>query len=205
VCVLLALLRMCHSAAMGRKPNGQFAKGSHWRPHRPFRDRAWLLKNYILLQRSTGDIAAEFGVTDGAILHWLQRHDIPRRTTAQARAIKRWASFGPDNPMWNRKGELNPNWRGGVTPERQAFYTSKEWRNACSAVWARDAAACRRCGTSKARAADMPFHVHHIVSFADKSLRADPENLVLLCEACHHFVHSRENVDREHLPEIGDP
>jgi predicted HNH restriction endonuclease len=50
----------------------------------------------------------------------------------------------------------------------------------------------------------MPFHIHHLRSFAFAELRAIPANLVLVCEACHHFVHSRENVDRELLPEGPD-
>jgi 5-methylcytosine-specific restriction endonuclease McrA len=31
-------------------------------------------------------------------------------------------------------------------------------------------------------------------------LRAEPDNLVLLCEACHRWVHSRANIGRVFLP-----
>ena len=89
-----------------RKANGQFEKGHHWREARPFREKDWLVENYIALRRD-------------------------------------------DSP-------------------------------------------------------DMPFHIHHVVSFADKELRAEPSNLVLLCEACHQFVHSRENLTREYLPQEPD-
>lgn len=184
-----------------RKPNGQFSPGYHWRKPQAFRDREWLVRNYVDLERSTGDIAAEFGTTDGAILFWLRRHDIPRRSISGARAVKRWGMGGADNPMWNKRGELNPRWIGGVTPARQAFYTSDGWKRACSAVWKRDGARCRRCSLHRDDRPDMPFHIHHIVSFADASLRAEPANLALLCEACHHFVHSRANADREFLPQ----
>jgi len=187
-----------------RKANGQFGKGDHWREPRPFRDHDWLRENYVARQRSTGDIAAEFGTTDAAILFWLRKHGIPRRTVAEARSIKRWGASGADNPMWNKRGELNPRWLGGVTPERQAFYTSKAWKTACAAVWKRDKARCRRCDLQQKESPDMPFHIHHVVSFADKQLRADVSNLVLLCEACHQFVHSRGNVNREHLPQGSD-
>jgi 5-methylcytosine-specific restriction endonuclease McrA len=101
--------------------------------------------------------------------------------------------------MWNKRGELNPRWLGGVTPERQSFYTSKEWKAACSFVWKRDHATCRRCGIHRDESKDIPFHIHHIVSFADKNLRADPSNLVLLCETCHQFVHSKRNTKNEFL------
>lgn len=46
-------------------------------------------------------------------------------------------------------------------------------------------------------------HIHHIVSFAVKGLRAEVTNLALLCVACHRYVHSKRNVDREYLPPKG--
>ena len=188
-----------------RRPNGQFEKGDHWREPRPFREKVWLVENYIVRQRSTGDIAAEFVTTDAAVLFWLRKHGIRRRTVSEARSIKHWGASGADNPMWNKRGEINPRWLGGVTPDRQAFYTSKEWRAACSRVWKRDKARCRRCSMHRDDSPDMPFHIHHVVSFADKDLRAEPSNLVLLCEACHQFVHSRGNLTREYLPQEPDP
>jgi hypothetical protein len=187
-----------------RKPNGQFSKGDHWRKPQAFRDKSWLLENYEVKQRSAGEIAAEFGTTDAAILFWLRRHEIKRRSVSAARKIKHWGAVGSDNPMWNKRGELNPHWLGGITPERQIFYTSRAWKDACSSVWKRDGATCCRCRLHRAECPDMPFHIHHIVGFADESLRADIDNLVLLCEACHQFVHSRGNVDREFLPKEPD-
>jgi len=190
---------------MDRKPNGQFKKGTHWRPVQPFRDKDWLTREYVEQGRSSGDIAKQFGVTDNAIHFWLHKHGIRRRTTSEARKLKRWGASGSDNPMWNKRGELNPRWLGGVTPERQAFYNSDEWKQACAFVWKRDRACCCRCGLSRQDRLDMPFHIHHIVSFAVRLLRADPSNLVLLCEVCHHFVHSRRNVNGEYLSKKRDP
>lgn len=187
---------------MDRNEKGQFLPGTHWREDKAFRHREWLDEEYRILGRSSGDIAKQFGVTDNAILFWLHKHSIPRRSVAEARAIKHWGASGEDNPMWNRRGELNPRWLGGVTPERQAFYTSRAWKKACAEVWKRDDATCQRCGLRKTEQSDMPFHIHHIVSFAASDLRARPSNLVLLCEVCHHFVHSNENVDEEFLSEI---
>lgn len=119
------------------KNSGQFKKGQHWREHVVFREKDWLIENYVLKKRSTGEIAQEFGVTDAAILFWLRKHSIQRRTVSEARDIKHWVAVGPDNPMWNKRGELHPSWRGGVTADRQAFYASQEWKSACSAVWKR--------------------------------------------------------------------
>lgn len=180
----------------------EFKKGQHWRDKKPFWDKEWCIENYCNQKRSCGDIAHEFGVTEAAVLYWIKKHGIDRRTISEARKIKKWGASGSDNPMWNRRGELNPNWMGGITPDRQAFYTSQEWKMACSAVWKRDNATCQRCEARKDDSPDMPFHIHHIVSFLDKDLRADPINLVLLCEACHHFVHSKRNINNEFIQDV---
>lgn len=104
--------------------------------------------------------------------------------------------------MRGRTGEANPNWKGGATPERQEFYRSAEWKQACRAVWARANACCERCGAdyrAVRRQHGSKFHVHHIVSFAVRALRAEPSNLALLCQGCHRWVHSRANTARAFL------
>lgn len=180
-------------------PETQFKKGEHWRKEKPFWDKYWLISNYIDKKRSALEIAGEFGVTENAILFWLKKHSIKTRTMKEIRETKKWGLSGSDNPMWNKKGELNPNWRGGITPERNAFYSSQEWKKACSSVWKRDKATCKRCGTTKKEFPDIPFHIHHIKSFKYKELRAEVNNLILLCEICHHWVHSRRNENNEFL------
>lgn len=182
-----------------RDKKGQFTKGTHWRTATPIREREWLYEQYVTLKRASGDIAKDFGYTDSAVLFWLKKHGIPRRTTREIRQIKHWGTSGSDNPMWNKKGELNPRWKGGITPERQSFYLSSEWKSACSGVWKRDNATCQRCGVHKADSPDIPFHIHHIESFAIVEKRADTKNLILLCEICHHWVHSKKNTKKEFL------
>lgn len=63
-----------------------------------------------------------------------------------------------------------------------------EWKKARKFVWKRDGGICKDCGTSKPR---MQMHIHHIVSFQNKELRADPNNLILLCNDCHIKRHSK--------------
>ena len=104
--------------------------------------------------------------------------------------------------MKGRKGSLATNWKGGITPERQAFYLTEEWKEAVKIVWARADAKCERCGKHHNIAERRgTFDIHHIVSFAVRELRATPTNLALLCADCHSFVHSRKNVKREFLKE----
>ena len=180
-----------------RSPATEFKPGEHWRERKPYWDRDWLHNAYVVQERSTGDLAAEFGVTDGAILFWLRKHGIPRRDVAAARSIKHWGQAGESNPMYGKRGPANPRWDGGATPERQGFYASAEWRAVVKIVWKREAGRCRRCN---AKATDHgAFHIHHIVPFRVKELRAEPTNLLLLCAACHRWVHSKANVNSEFI------
>lgn len=102
-----------------------------------------------------------------------------------------------------RRGANHPRFKGGLTPERQAFYSSDEWKSACRVVWQRADAKCERCGLDH-RLIDrtkIKFHVHHIVSFQVRALRAVPSNLLLLCQDCHRFVHSKRNVEKQFIGE----
>jgi 5-methylcytosine-specific restriction endonuclease McrA len=110
-----------------------------------------------------------------------------------------------DGQHWltGQPGSANGRWLGGVTPERQAFYRTDEWKTAVRAVWARADAHCERCGLDYRLVRDeQTFHIHHIVGFAVRELRASVSNLALLCPACHRWVHGRQNLDGELL---GDP
>ncbi len=174
----------------------------------PFHDPDWLKSEYEK-GRNCYDIAEECGVVPGTVFRYMVRFGIETRSTHESLRLAgtQVRLFGEKNPMWGRKGPRATNWKGGITPERQAFYESEEWASACSAVWKRDKATCQRCGKKKT-GEDQVFCVHHIVSFAIKHLRADPANLVLLCEKCHRWVHSNANADRKFIREYrtdGDP
>jgi len=180
-----------------RDNKGKFKKGFTWRNTKPYWDREWLLVQYITLGKSSSDIAKEQGCHRNNVYYFLKKFNINTRTLSEARKNKYWGLSGVDNPMWNKLGELNPNYKGGITPERQAFYISQEWKSACSKVWKRDKATCQRCGLHKET--DMPFHIHHIKSFKYKELRSDINNLILLCETCHQWTHSGGNKNNDYL------
>lgn len=96
------------------------------------------------------------------------------------------------------RGENHIEWNGG-SPPRQALYSSDSWRKAIAAVWSRDNGQCQRCGI-KRQFTRITFCVHHIASFvANESLRADPDNLILLCQKCHRWVHSNRNTKKEFI------
>jgi hypothetical protein len=169
-------------------PETEFKLGEHWRPNQVFRDKNWLYSEYIEKQRSTGDIAKDFNVKDAAILFWLRKHNIPRRSISEARKIKYWGQLGDNNPMWN----------GGSSSERQSFCNSLDWAWAIRKIYSRDKKTCQRCGRKQTNRF-RNFHIHHRVSFKEKDLRSNLDNLILLCAKCHHWVHSHKNKNRQYI------
>lgn len=174
---------------------GKFKKGTHWRKVRPHWSKEWLFEEYINKQRSACDIAKEIGVKDTAIYFWLDKHGIKTRTMKETRAIKHWGNSGESNPMFGKRGSLNPNWRGGSTAERQACYSSMEWRKVSRKARKRDNYTCQICKKGK-KELECGLELHHIISFIIVEKRLDIDNLVLLCEKCHDFVHSNKNTER---------
>lgn len=156
-------------------------------------------KTLFKTKKSAQEIANMFNITENSIFYWLNKHRIPTRSMKEIRKNKYWGLKGHNNPMWNKKGKLNPNWKGGITKERQRFYQSQEWKKACSAVWNRDNASCQRCGLKNND--NISFHIHHIVSFQNEELRDNINNLILLCESCHQWVHSKKNKDNKYIKE----
>jgi len=106
--------------------------------------------------------------------------------------------------MKGRRGSAHHGWRGGLTPEREAMAQSQEWKDSIKAVWKRADAKCERCLKDhrlvKDRKVDA-FDIHHIVSFQIREMRTVVSNLVLLCEPCHYWVHSKKNVNKDFLKE----
>lgn len=181
-----------------RAADGRFLKGTHWRKPAPHWDAEWLREQYVANGRSTGDISTEAGTTNAAILYWLRKHGIPRRTTAQARSLKHWGASGSANPMHGKTGASNPRYVDGSSPERQRMYAQGEGKAFLKRVLARDGYCCRRCNGPKQGAKSL--HVHHVKPWAgNKALRFDESNAVTLCRPCHQFVHSSANTTGEFL------
>jgi len=169
-------------------PATEFKKGEHWRKPQPFRRKSWLVVEYITKQRSTGDIAAQFGVTREAILFWLKKHEIPRRNTSQARKMKHWGAEGEANGMYGRRGSLHPSYAGGNTAWRQAMYSTSEFKQFMRQVWARDRGRCLRCG------AGGKLEIHHVLPVrAAPLLLLDHHHACLLCKSCHDLMRNKEH------------
>lgn len=94
----------------------------------------------------------------------------------------------------------HPNYKGGMSPERQSFYSSREWSEAVKKVWQRDKAICQKCGKHHNEEKNRGnFHIHHLVSFQVRELRCEVSNLILLCKDCHRWVHSKKNINKKFL------
>lgn len=184
--------------ASNRKPNGQFLKGTHWRPHAPFRERAFLIEQYVSCGKTIEEIANAHGVRPSAIDYWMRRHQIARRTTSEIRAAKHWGAAGEKNPMFGMTGEKNPRYVDGSSPERQRMYAQGIGRQFLLQIKSRDGFRCVRCLAEKSGSRSL--HVHHIKPWAgSEDLRFSADNCVTVCAKCHSWIHSKKNVERELL------
>jgi hypothetical protein len=147
-------------------------------------------------------IAKLVGRNSKRVWEWLKDDGIPTRKRGSYSGTTVGFKKGEPSAFLGKvqkRGPDSPHWQGGITPERQAFYASDEWRAVSIQVYARDNKCCQRCGISQSAAAryDTKLHIHHIVGFRVKALRAALSNLVLLCRPCHLFVHSKQNTNQE--------
>jgi hypothetical protein len=176
----------------------EFKPGQHWRPHQAFREKDILIDLYINKKMSTGDIATQFNVTDGAIQFWLRKLGIPRRTTSEARAVKHWVVSGAKNGMTGRCGDKAPNWIDGSSRDHLRVMNQSFWRTLMVFVFERDGYKCKRCGEVHCRSNRL--HSHHVKPWAGhEDTRFDLNNIITVCQKCHNWIHSRENVNREYL------
>ena len=180
------------------KKDGRFKKGQTWRTPKLHWDKDWLTQKYIVEGLSTTEISLITQCNHRVISFWMKKHGIKGRSISESRKIKHWGQSGENNPMFGKNGELNKNWKGGITPERHLFYVSEEWKNAVKEVFIRDKFLCVNCGQTH-KDKKHPLHVHHIVSFQIKSLRANTDNLIILCKTCHDWVHSKKNTNKKYI------
>jgi len=87
----------------------------------------------------------------------------------------------------NVKGNKNPNWKGGATPQNIIIRMSIEYRLWREAVFARDNWTCQKYGTK-----GVKLHSHHIQNFAQyPELRFAIDNGITLSEKAHKKFHKK--------------
>lgn len=83
-----------------------------------------------------------------------------------------------------RRGELCPNWKGGLTPVHQAIRNSAEYKDWRMSVFERDGFTCVFCLTKGGH-----LQADHIKRFSDyPELRFVLENGRTLCVPCHKLT-----------------
>lgn len=191
-----------------------------------YKNKEWLYNQYIILKKNCTDIAQSEKRDAKTIWSWVIKFNIPTRKRGadsspgtfskghkkgvgrihtqetkdkikQARLKDGHVPYLKNGVHWlHTDGAISPNYKGGVTPERQGLYSSKEWMEAVKAIWIRDNATCRVCKKHQNENRKKKFHIHHIESFSVVEKRADENNLVLVCPTCHHFIHSKRNKNK---------
>lgn len=163
---------------------------------------SWL-KRLGIATRPRGGASSSGSFANGHKLGVGRRHTNQTKAKIREAALKDGrVPWGKGNePYWKGvTGASHPAYKGGLTPERQAVYSSQEWVSAVKEVWARDNATCQRCGVRHNTETNRgTFHIHHLKSFQVAELRTEPSNLVLLCKPCHLFVHSKKNTNNQFI------
>lgn len=207
---------------------------SEWQRTQKPVDKEWLYQKYIVEGLDCTQIAKLVERNPKRVWEWLRDYEIPTRPRGanskvhfkkgetkrkgvkhtpetkeklrQARLADGHVPYLKDgvHHLKGKRGADTPNWKGGITPERAKVYDSKEWKQATKTVWLRDNATCQRCGLTHNGNRHISFDVHHIVSFAVVELRCEPDNLILLCEPCHYWVHSNDNINGEYINEYNN-
>lgn len=147
-----------------------YAQG-HYRKAAPYKDAEWLRSEYVDRRRTVAEIAEQFGVNTSAVLKFMDKFDIPRRSRSEAR-------------IGRKVGALNPAWKGGVADWDYAA----GWKVIARRIRDRDEWTCRECGDRRKRWG-RSLHVHHIDG---NKLNNDPANLISLCASCHRQAHREE-------------
>jgi len=192
-------------------------------------NKKWLYNEYVVKKRNCVEMGKQLNKDAKTIHSWLRKNDIPTRPRGgasssgsfkkgtsiwngrkhkpetkekirQARIRDGHVPYLKNGIHWlKHEGVKNGMWKGGITPERQSVYSSIEWSNAVKAVWKRDNATCQRCKIHQSKIREKKFNIHHIVSFMNKDLRTNTNNLILLCYDCHKWVHSKKNINKEFI------
>jgi 5-methylcytosine-specific restriction endonuclease McrA len=149
----------------------------------PYHNGEWLAEQYLTNLKSVKTIATECGVTTRAVMVFMEKFGIQRRTQTEVRKVKFWSGA---RSMLGRTGSLNPNWHNDSTLKRRKTMQRKAWLDARQEVIQRDRV-CRLCSSPDAS------DVHHIERLSDAPLLMyDSGNLILLCRDCHYKLRGKE-------------
>jgi len=101
---------------------------------------------------------------------------------------------GNNNPMYGKRGKLAPNWKGGISEEKNSIRSSakmKEWR---VKVFQRDGYNCRRCGQhgGQLEAHHGCFPVRKLIKTKFEKYLYELQNGITLCKRCHNLIPKKD-------------
>ena len=94
-------------------------------------------------------------------------------------------------------GSEAPNWKDGLSTQRERARMAPDIRKWRAAVFQRDGYRCQHCGSTDV------LHAHHVIEWAkDEQQRFSVDNGLTLCVACHGLVHDKDFTNRrvKHCP-----
>lgn len=98
----------------------------------------------------------------------------------------------------SQKGKNHPNWKGGISTERELFHASKKTKEWKHSIYKKDNYTCICCGQK-----GYELNVHHIKPYAIyPELRLDENNGATFCVNCHrefHKQYGRKMIGKEQL------
>lgn len=161
-----------------------------------YRDAEWLKTRYH--SGMTLDvIASEAGVSTHAIRKWLKKHNLQMKKDFQkghlpwntGKTYKTGAILSEEHKekiRHSRSGEKSNFWKGGVSSDRANI--ARWTREQAPKVHEKFDYTCQLCKKRGGR-----LHAYHVIPvWADEAKAYDFENLVSLCEDCHHDTKGKE-------------
>jgi len=162
------------------------------------RDKDWLRDFYNCKNFMQKEIAELLGCSEHTVRAWVRQHGLQKEAGGlhghEPHRGYHW-KLNRERTLEGRmkvsermKGQGNPMWKGGITPE--AILLRKEISPELrKAIYTRDGYTCKLCQKT---GGELTLH-HKIPLYADKTKNTAPENLVTLCKSCHWKVNANES------------
>jgi hypothetical protein len=170
-------------------------------------NKDWLYNQYVMNKKTAKEISKIAKVTMRTVYNRLSLFKIPMRNHSEYKKL--YYDNGGKHPMLGRKrpdviernknrhliGELNGNWRGGLSKLPYAFEFNNELKES---IRKRDNYICQNCGLTNEEHLiiyDESLPIHHIDY---NKQNCSEENLITTCKQCN----SRANFNRSYWQEI---
>ena len=181
-----------------KKPPGTCTRWTYANERKVYADKTWLEEQYVLNGLDQNSIARLAGVSTHTIQAWVRKHGLQKPPGSWSIGVAPWNKAKRYKAGWNhspearrlfseqKRGERNPQWRGGIT--RRALSIRQGVEGLRSEILRRDLHRCRLCGVESKR-----LELHHVIPvWARPDLVLAPGNIATVCRSCHLETYGRE-------------